>query len=125
MATFVRNVPTEFNAIQFKYRGTAQEIRTAATDGNELVNMDYWGLFDNELANEVKSTWLTIDSNNSDNVVLNVRVRWYDRYNDDRMDDTFELREGDWLIEDYSVRPIYRTVTNAQFNAIGAILAED
>lgn len=121
MAKFVRNVPVEFNAIQFKFRGTAQETRVAAIDGSALADMDYWEFFDNALANEVKSTWLKINPNNPTDVVLNVRVRWYASYNDERMDDTFELREGDWLVEDYTVNPVYRVMSPAQFATLGAV----
>lgn len=125
MAKFVRTVPVEFNAIQFKYRGTAQETRVAAMESTELADMDYWEFFDNALANEVKSTWLKINPNNPDDVVLNVRVRWYESYNDERMEETFELREGDWLVEDYTANPVYRAMTPALFAALGAVPEDD
>lgn len=121
MATFTRTVPVKFNAVQFKYRGTAQETKVAATDNSELADMDYWEFFDDAFANEVKRATLKLDGRNPENAALSVRVRWYEGYNDERMEDTFELAEGDWLVEDFAANPIYRRMTNAQFLALGAI----
>ena len=121
MATFTRTVPVKFNAVQFNFRGTAQETKVAATDNSELADMDYWEFFDDAFANEVKDAALNIDPRNLENVTLKVRVRWYEGFSSEQKDDTFELREGDWLVEDYNVSPIYRVMTNAQFLALGAV----
>lgn len=121
MATFTRTVPVKFNAVQFKYRGTAQETKVAATDNSELADMDYWEFFDDALANEVKSATLKTNPRNPENVGLVVRVRWYAGYTDEPLDDTFDLAEGDWLVEDFAANPIYRRMTNAQFLALGAV----
>lgn len=121
MATFTRMAPVKINAVQFKYRGTAQETRVAATDSTELADMDYWEFFDDAFANEVKDTVLKLNSSNPDDVVLKVRVRWYESFRDEPTGGTFELREGDWLVEDYTANPIYRQMTNDQFLALGAV----
>lgn len=120
MANFVRSVPVQFSAAQFLFSGTENEARVAREGSENFTDLEYWNFFDKTLANEVKSAWLKINPNDPTDVVLNVRVRWYSEYMGQDEDSTFALREGDWLVEDFSDRPIYRVMTPTEFATLNA-----
>lgn len=121
MAKFVRNVPTEFDAYQFKYEGTDKQEKYRA-GSEEFAEMLYWEEVDESIPDEVKDALLKFDNTaqGTAKVALSVRVNWYPGYGDERIQETFIINEGDWLVADYSVRPRYRVLTNIEFVKLGA-----
>lgn len=121
MPTFIRTVPVKINAIQFKYSGTSHQERVVSSGETWDTEDAYDEIFADALSNEIKSVSLKIDKKDSSNIVLSVQIRWYEGYTQERVGEIFELRQNDWLVEDYSQNPIYRVMTNDEFLKLNAI----